>query len=493
MNISENDVSIQLRHEIDEDGEYNAFTSVRAEILVRGTKAGKISGVIVDRQKIPERHFLSAMDGHSGDLQYIGVSVFEPRLGRTKLRSLRDGGDDDEFDFLYISTFHVEHEYKQNGSSDVGTYALRKLLHHSYIKGRAAAMGCWSVSCCIYILDPYEAMSREEKERFEAEDRRESDRRIRAFSTGESGPVETEQSLRAKENKKERMDSLARSDANQFLRNGFIQDIGLAKQGGNAPRFLVAAYGHWEQPLKSHAEAAVVQFYVAPPTPRPPTGKDAEILEVTKRMCSENSMRGVSSMMIGLQPPAVDDSADRASAFRSEVNHLIGEGGSLARSNALHAACANKDPAIVRCILQMDPSCIEARDMNNSTPLMIAAATAAGMANKNGIPRDQPVIDLLLAAGAQKGATDPNGMTAYGTLESMHADYDEMMQAMMGRAVQTGPQSTPGLAELQAKLMPPGGPTVADRTRGEGAEAGFIDFKDEDAEYDRDYGDYGDY
>ena len=485
-NISEGDVTIQLRHEIDEAGEYNAFTSVTCDILVRGTKAGKISGTRVDRQKLPERYFLSAMDGHSGELQYVGMSIFEPRYGRTKLRSLFDGGDDMEFDFLYIDKFHVDPRYRANGSSDVGAYALRKLLHHPYIKGRAAE---WSVSSCVYILDPYEAMSAEEKSRVEAEDRRESERQMQAYRSGGAMPVETDESLRAKEQRAARMDALARLDANQFLRNGFIQDATVAKKGGNAPRFLVAAYEHWKQPLKSHAEAEAVQFYVAPPERRPPTGKDAEILEVTKRICSENMMQGVSSAMIGLPRPAVNDSADRAFAFRTKVTRLIQQGGSLARSNALHAACANRDAAIARCILQLDPSCLEARDIENSTPLIVAAAAAAGSANINGIP-SQPVIDVLLAAGAQKGAVDSDGLTAYGTLKSMHDKYGQAMQAMMGRPVSGGSRTTPGLAALEAKLMPPGGPTAADRAGGEGADAGYVDYGEEDAEYDREYGDY---
>lgn len=492
-NISESDVSIQLRHKLDDDGEYHAFTSITCDILVRGTKAGKISGTRVDRQKLPERYFLSAMDGHSGDLQYVGVSIFEPRYGRTKLRSLRDGGDDMEFDFLYIDTFHVDPKYRTGGSSDVGAYALRKLLHHPYLKGRAATHGCWAVSCCIYILDPYEAMTAEEKSRIEAEDRRESERQMQAYHANAAMSVETDQSLRAKEERAARMDALARLDANQFLRNGFIQDATLAKNGGNAKRFLVAAYEHWKQPLKTHAEATAVQFHVAPPERRPPTGKDAEILAVTKRVCSESMTEGLSSRMIGLAPvPVADNSADRANAFRAEITPLIRAGGSLARSNALHAACANRDPAIVRCILQMDPSCLETRDVGNSTPLMVAAAAAAGSSNINGFP-SQPVIDLLLAAGAQKGAVDPGGLTAYGTLKSMHEQYGQAMQAMMGRPVRGGSRTTPGLAELEAKLMPPGGPTAADRAGGETADAGYVDYGDEDAEYDREYGDYGDY
>lgn len=110
------------------------------------------------------------MDSHSGDLQCISVSIFEPWFGRTKLRSLFDGGDDMEFNFLCIDTFHVDPQCQANGSSDVGVHALRKLLHHPCLKGLAATDGCWAVSCCVRILDPYEAMTAEEKSRIEAED-----------------------------------------------------------------------------------------------------------------------------------------------------------------------------------------------------------------------------------------------------------------------------------------------------------------------------------
>ena len=456
--ISEIDVSIELHHELDECGEYDAFTSITCDILVRGKKAGNISGTRVNRSKIPERYFLGAMDGHSGDLQYVGVTIFEPRYGRTQLRSLRDGGDDMKFDFLYIETFHIDPQYRTIGnvscSSDVGTYALQKLLHHPYIKGQANN-GSWGVSSCIYILDPYEAMTDKEKSRIKVEDQREFDRRFQMdmqAHTSQAVEMETEQSFRTKEEKAALMNYYARLDANQFLRNGFIQDATVAK---NNPRFLVAAYEHWKQPLKSHAEVQAIQFYIEPKIQRP-TGKDAEILEVTRRMCS------------GLG----------ASAFRTEVTPLIRAGGSLARSHALHAACANKDVEIARCILQLDPSCLEVRDEGDSTPLMVAAAIAPGSATSQGIP-NQPVIDLLLAAGAQKGAVNSNtGMTAYGTLKYEHYQSSIAIQAMTGMPVLGGSPNTPGLAELEAKLMPPGGPTIADRTGGKSKRPGIIHYDD---------------
>ena len=329
-------------------------------------------------------------------------------------------------------------------------------------------------------------MSREVREQFETE--------RRSWGSTEQ-PAETEESLRAKEEKKRRMDNYARLDANQFLRNGFYQDEAVASQGGDSSRFLVAAYSNWEQPLKSHTEAAAVQFYVGPPEIRPPVGKDAEILQLTKRMCSESwGIAEITDIAAITARRSMETAAgeDRASAYRADVLRLIREGGSLARSNALHAACALNDPSIVRCILQIDPTTLESRDVSNVTPLMIAAASAAGKSTINGFPRNQPVIDILIAAGADKGAVDSKGLTAYGTFKAYNKDSSQAVQAMMGRAVHTE-RGVPGLAELEARLMPPGGPTRADRSGGESSEQGFIDYTEEDSEYDSEFNHYGDY
>jgi hypothetical protein len=92
-------VSVNLRHELDEDAEFPVFTHLNVDVLVHGKKAGEISGTVVERERIPDRYFLSAMDDHSADMQYVGVSLFEPRMGRTKIPALLEGGDASEFDF----------------------------------------------------------------------------------------------------------------------------------------------------------------------------------------------------------------------------------------------------------------------------------------------------------------------------------------------------------------------------------------------------------
>jgi len=412
--------------------------------------------------------FLSAMDGYSQELQYIGVSLFEPRLGRTKLVSLRDGGDDDEYDFMYIKEIQIDDHFKQEGASDVGAYAIRQLLHHPNLQ---------SISSCIYILDPYEGMTQEVRDRIKAEEESEANREREARSRGEDPAPETEESLRIKEEKERRLERYARLDANQFIRNGFYQDVAVASMGGYASKkILVAARDHWESPLSSHVTASSVEFYVGPPDVRPPTGKDDAILQLTEKKCNDYTYSSGN----------VIDRA-RSDEYIEECSRLVQEGGSLSRSHALHAACALNDPTIVQCIIDMDPSTIESRDVNNTTPLMMAAVAAAGRSTNQGYSSAQPVIDILLAANADKSAVTTNGQTACGMFKSQREGYSQMMQAMMGRPVQSNSRLVPGLAQLEAKLMPPGGPTAADQSGGDSAEPGLINYGDEDMDDDGDY------
>mmetsp|Transcript_28636 Transcript_28636/g.69377 ORF Transcript_28636/g.69377 Transcript_28636/m.69377 type:complete len:206 (-) Transcript_28636:1305-1922(-) len=182
------------------------------------------------------------------------------------------------------------------------------------------------------------------------------------------------------------------------------------------------------------------------------SGKDAKIRQIIERTI-QSSRNG-----------------NYSSSYQSEVNRLINQGGSLARSSALHIACANQNTAMVEYILRKDPSTLESRDETTSTPLMIAAASAAAQGKMMGIidSSNQPVIDLLLASGARKDAVNSKGMTAYGNLLHMHHQFNAMMmQSIMGGPGVRGEGAasiTPGLSELLSKLMPPGGPTAADRS-----------------------------
>lgn len=456
--MSSADVSIKLTHSRDEDGEYGAFENVDVDILLEGIKIGSIAATLVNRQRIPDRYFMSAMDGHSSDLQWIGTILFEPRYGRTKLQSLV-AYDDPEFLFMYIRSFHVDAEYRSAGSSDVGATALRQLLHHPYIKGNHAVSGAWKVSSVIYVLDSLEAMTLEEETCF------------KNYQEGIQHFVEpTPEKKQEERDWGERLDTIARVDANQFLRNRFFQDPAIARHGGSDARILVASFANWEQPLQSHAQVAGIDFCVPPTMSADPTGKDAELLKLVKSVATRSSYETVSSQ--------------EWDTHRSDARLLHAAGASVLRSHALHAACALNAFEAVEFLLQMEPTAVNAIDQLNFTPLMCAALSAAGRSTKSGI-QDVRVIDRLLACEARKDIQDPNGMTAYGLFKKKMADQDIMMRSIMGQATRSEPPCATTQA-LERKLMPPGGPTSADLSGGEGANAGFADYSQEDGEFESD-------
>jgi len=98
----------------------------------------------------------------------------------------------------------------------------------------------------------------------------------------------------------------------------------------------------------------------------------------------------------------------------------------------------------------------------------------------------QPVIDLLLAAGAKKNAVNPKRITAYSYMVQTYNQEADAMQTMP--VLGTPSINTPGLTELKSNLMPPGGPTAADFNGGQGIAEGFEDYSKEDAERDREMG-----
>jgi len=381
-------------------------------------------------------------------------------MGRTKLISLRDGGDVYDKDILYIESIHVHDQYKVNGNSDLGAYAIRKLLRCDMIKGKRGIW--WGVSVCIYILDPPEAMAKEVKKEYEAN----SEKIGWSMYREEEESLETKLERDAIKERRQKMSKYyARIDANQFLRNGFYQDPAVAKDVDSF--IIIVAEKQWKSPLRSHSQATKVKFFT-PEEVKSPVGKDAEILTLTKRMCRED-MEDVAGQK-------------RASLYRIDVSCLLSGGGSLARSHALHAACAINDVFIAKCILEMDASTLESRDILNVTPLMMAASVMAGKANNQGFPRHHPIIDTLLEAGASTDAMDSDGLTAYGTFKSYHKRSQRNIQAMMGEAVSE--RRVPGIDTLERKLMPSGGPTAADQSCGEGVDQGYIHYDEEDPGYD---------
>jgi hypothetical protein len=227
MSIS--DITLKLTHSEDEENLFRgSFTLVNVDILLKRTKIGYISATIVNRQAIADGCAYEAFDDHSADMQWIGCALMENRYGRTQLQSLVEY-DDMEFDFMYISEFHIDDEFQKNGASDVGATALRQFLYHPFIKGNLG-FGCWKVSSAAYVLDPSQAMTPVEREKFHKE------RQQNPFDAPSKSTEQLDEEQR-------HLDGLARADANQFLRNGFFQDPALASGGGSDARILVVSYG----------------------------------------------------------------------------------------------------------------------------------------------------------------------------------------------------------------------------------------------------------
>ena len=102
-----------------DDNPYGAYTSVKATVFRGGTGTGtgttsaakkiigEISGIKVDRQKIPDGCFWETFDEHSGEMEWVAGSLLENKRGRTTLTSLRQAGDDPEFEFFLIQHFRI--------------------------------------------------------------------------------------------------------------------------------------------------------------------------------------------------------------------------------------------------------------------------------------------------------------------------------------------------------------------------------------------------
>ena len=160
--------------------------------------------------------------------------------------------------------------------------------------------------------------------------------------------------------------------------------------------------------------------------------------------------------------------------MRREIVRLQNNGGSVAQSCALHAACEKNSIKIVRLLLQIDASSVSVKDHFDRTPLIIAAINATGRLSINGID-DTAVIDSLLNAGASKSDVDSSNKTAYGHFKrSSSVHYLRMMSY----------ECRHKLINLESKLYPPGGPSQGDSSEGRG----LVDYGPEDDEADREMG-----
>ena len=140
----------------------------------------------------------------------------------------------------------------------------------------------------------------------------------------------------------------------------------------------------------------------------------------------------------------------------ARVAALVAAGATVDGACALHAAAANhRDDVLALLFAHARGGAVNFVDASGQTPLMVAAVAAAG-SGSNCSPPKTACVRTLLRHGADRGAVDPSGRTAYGQLRGAargYADFSRMFG--MGR---TGAE----YAELERLLLPPGGPTDAD-------------------------------
>ena len=89
-------------------------------------------------------------------------------------------------------------------------------------------------------------------------------------------PEEMDKDCCAKIAVKKQMDALAQHNVDQDMASLF-QDVAIAHQVEE--RIIVALHGHWIKLFLTQTQAAVIQFYVPPPSPPISMGKDVEILQ----------------------------------------------------------------------------------------------------------------------------------------------------------------------------------------------------------------------
>jgi len=447
--FTEDDIEIKLSHTKHEESLY--ITELDVGILVNNQPAGKIDAVLIDRESIPCGDFFVEMDEYSADTQWLSVALFEPKYGRTKLKSLSEY-DDTEFPILYIKSFTIHPQYREDNSSDVGSFALKKLFHHEYIHHNL-------VPFAIYVLDGIEVMSKEEKKKY------------MEYRTKFIGREMTQGEKDEENMWMERLHELNRIDANQFLRNGFYQDEAYAKAGGAETKILVAANCHWTQPLKSHNEATSVEFYVAQSGDAEPQGVNSELLQFIESNYDPNN---VASSNLSVEQK------------ESQIRLFLSKGASVAGSNILHAAVMYDSLELVKHLVGIEPSAINDFDEKGCTPLMVAAIICAGRASSSsGENKNIQVLSYLLSNGAYQNVCDSSGMTAYGKYLSVKKAYKISMQTLMGGPVLSSSfdsPSNPDESHIMRVLLPYGGPTESDLRGGE-SNSGFIDFDSDEDDY----------
>ena len=433
-----------------------ALTNIKATVHKDGQQIGSISGIEVDRQNIGENSFHTTFDEHSSNLEWVGSTLLENRYGRTKLQSLRDAGDDMEFNFFLVESFYID----ANQSCDVATFALRKFLHGEHIRGDLQ-YDCWRNSSVAYVL------------------------------SAENDHLEDESTTTGGKRKRDENDNVTNNNHHEiipFLRNGFFQDTAIIGDDEDNARILVAGVEHLEKDLLSEAQVkpkanSLLQRISGGKPQKKMKSSDAAILNLVRDVINTNDeraqkiiMQNMSRVMIGLalhRPPEDCTTEEQLTNLRRDIVRLQNDGGSVAQSCALHAACEKNAIKIVRLLLQIDASSVSAKDHLDRTPLIVAAINATGRLSINGID-DTAVVDSLLNSGASKSDVDSSNKTAYGHFKRSSSVHLRM----------TSHECRHKLINLENKLYPPGGPSQGDFSEGRG----LVDYGPEDDEADREMG-----
>eukprot|EP00978_Attheya_sp_CCMP212_P016274 scaffold42485_cov50-Attheya_sp.AAC.5 len=465
----ESSISVVIEtSEGDDNDVYKAFTHINAIVFhsnagigTTNKAIGEISGIAINRQKIPENCYWESFDEHSATMEWVASNLIENRHGRTTLKSLRDAGDDPEFDFFLMENFRMD----ENQHSDVATFALRKFLRSKEIKGNSQYNDVWFVSSMAYVLSAGQSPNDNDTE-----------------STGKRKRDESNTGSSTTDTKHQYHESIP------FLRNGFFQDTALVRKDPDNARILVAGVNHFEKDLKSEAEVMPTTRALSRQLSNTKLdGKDAEILSRVETLVNRNyeismtrSSMNLSSVMIGAatytRPQDCTDEY-QLQILKQDLTIMVNSGGSIAKSTALHAACDKNSIKIVNLLLEMDAASTNTKDALGRTPLLVAAINATGRLSINGID-DTAVVDALLASGASKPDVDSVGMTAYGYFRKS----SEISLSM------THYHHQHKITDLEHKLYPPGGPRVMDFAKGLGGSSGFVDYRPEDDEADREMG-----
>eukprot|EP00934_Nitzschia_sp_Nitz4_P004931 Nitzschia sp. Nitz4//scaffold23_size168460//165200//166537//NITZ4_002251-RA/size168460-processed-gene-0.277-mRNA-1//-1//CDS//3329543731//4921//frame0 len=426
-------VSIRLRKSLAEEAEYDAIFDVKATILVDSTKVGHISAIIVDRSRIPEHLFYSVFDAHSADLQWIGCTLMEPRLGRTYLESLQND-DDPRCGFMYISKLTISNNVQDK--QEVATKALNKLFRHQTISGSTGG----KVTTFAYVLDTREQWPEDVAKEW---DTYKDNDRARMFHN-----LSAQENARRKELIRQwevRLDEYARMDAIPFLRNGFFEDTAVSEATN---RILVSSSRRVAAQILSLSHARVMRLSPLKKSPDP-QGINAELFEYMIEHCTDKGDMG---------------------PIRAKIQSFVRDGVNIMESDIIHEACESQNFEIVKLILELEPNVVNEKSGRGFTPLMVAAV--------NTRDHNLKLIDLLLAAGADKSVRNERGSTACGLVIAKGRELNEAMQAIMGHRTGTEPMD-PHLERLRSKIMPTGGLTPTDLAGG--STPGLIVYPDEDS------------